>query len=198
MQSIHSDEPASRRRQSGLSLVVVMVILVIVSLIGIAAIRIAVGAERSARSDRDVQVALQSAEAVLLDAEFDIFGPAASGRRAVFGSRPDLSAFALGCGSSGASTGLCALNAAGKPAWQAVDMTGERAAKFGEFTNRPFQAGGPGLNPARRPTYVIEPIPDPADRDLGSASRQHIYRVTAMGFGPRPQTRVVLQMLFRS
>lgn len=186
------------RRQAGVSLVVVMMILVIVSMLGIAASRIAISAERGARSDRDLQVALQSAEAALMDAEFDIFGPAASDRRAVFGSQPDLSLFSAECGNSGASTGLCALAPAGRPSWLRVDMTGARAAEFGQFTHRTFQAGGSGLNPARRPAYVIEALRDPADRDLGGASPQYIYRVTAMGFGPRVDTRVVLQMLFRS
>lgn len=186
------------RRQAGMSLVMVMVILTIVSSLGLAAMRIVTTGERGARSDRDIQVALQAAEAALMDAEFDIFGPAASDRRALFGERPDLSSFVAGCGSTGMSTGLCALSSAGKPAWLAVDLKGGRAAEFGQFTHRAFQAGGPGVTPARRPAYVIEAIPDPADRDLGSTSPKYIYRVTAAGFGPRIESQVVLQMLFRS
>jgi len=186
------------RRQDGMSLLLVLMILSIVSTLGIAATQIALLAERSARSDRDFQVALQSAEAALMDAEFDIFGPAASDRRSAFGERPDLSNFVTGCGSSGITAGLCAPVVAGKPAWLTVDMTGDAVTEIGQFTHRAFQAGGSGVMPARRPAYVIEPVPDPADRDLGSSAPKYIYRVTAMGFGPRKDTKAVVQMLFRS
>lgn len=194
----HARRRLSRPLQEGASLLTVLMILAIVSSIGIAAVRIAITGERSARSDRDVHVALQSAEAALMDAEFDIFGPGSSDRRAVFGSRPDLSLFAAGCGGTGNASGLCSLVSSGRPAWLAADLTSDHAAEFGQFTHRSFPAGASGVTPARRPTYVIEPIPDPADRDLGSTSPKYIYRVTAMGFGPRADARVVLQMLFRS
>lgn len=133
-----------------------------------------------------------------MDAEFDIFGPVASDRRSLFGERPDLSNYAVGCGATGSTTGLCQLVESGKPAWLTVDFTGSNTAEFGQFTHRDFQAGGPGVKPSRRPRYVIEALRDPADRDLGSTSPKYIYRVTAMGFGPREESRAVVQMLFRS
>ena len=56
-------------RQSGVSLVVVLLLLVIVSMLGIASMQIAMMGERGARNDRDMQIAWQSAEAALVDAE---------------------------------------------------------------------------------------------------------------------------------
>lgn len=188
-----------RRSQQGLSLMMVMMVLIIVSLLGVAGIQIASMAERSARNDRDLQVAWQSAEAALIDAEFDIYGPVDSSRRSVFGASPDLSHFVSGCGATGNATGLCALVGTGKPEWMTVDFIGAnaKAAEFGQFTSRSFSAGGPGVKPAAKPRYVIEPIRDPGDRDLGSASPKYIYRVTSMGFGPREDIQAVVQMLYR-
>ena len=193
---------SSSKLQQGASLMMVMIIMVVVSLLGVAGIHIASMAERGARNDRDLQLAWQSAEAALVDAEFDIYGPVSSARRAVFGATPDLVQFRDGCGDSASATGLCSLVAAGKPAWLTVDFTeggvGAKTAEFGQFTSRAFSAGGAGVKPASKPRYVVEPIRDPGDRDLGSASPKFIYRVTAMGFGPRMDIQAVVQMLYRN
>lgn len=187
--------------QRGMSLVIVLIILAVVSLLGVAAIQIAGMSVRSARNDRDQQIAWQSAEAALIDAEFDLFGPTPSSRRDLFGNKPDLTAFALGCGTSGNSVGLCIPADTGRPAWMTVDFeaTGSAAptAALGAFTDRSFPAGGPGIQPAQAPRYIIEAIRDPNDRDLSSTEPKYIYRVTAMGFGPRMDIQAVLQMIYR-
>ena len=65
--------------QRGLSLIVVMLILIVVSVLGVGGIQISMMGERSTRNERDMQVAWQGAEAGLIDAEFDIEGlPVAS------------------------------------------------------------------------------------------------------------------------
>lgn len=199
--------PGSRNdnSQMGASLIVVMIILTVVSLLGVAGIQISMMSERGARNDRDRQVAWQSAEAALMDAEFDMFGPGPSTRRASFSS--DVSAFAPGCGSSGISTGLCEIVGTGKPAWLTVsfEATGStaRTAEFGAFTGRSFAAGGIGVQPAKRPRYVIEAIPDQfgagaVSRNLSSGDVKYVYRVTSMGFGPRDDIQAVLQMIYRN
>ncbi|BEP39516.1 PilX N-terminal domain-containing pilus assembly protein [Variovorax sp. V15] len=192
--------PSRPNRQAGASLIVVLLLLVIVSILGAGAAQIATMGERSARNDRDMQVAWQSAEAALMDAEFDIHGPAASSRRAVFTDMANTNAFVSGCGSSGNSKGLCALETTGKPAWLAVDFTATTGAKttaYGEFTGRSFPAGDKGIQPARAPRYVIEPIEDPANRDASGGSARYIFRVTAMGFGPRADIHGVVQIIYR-
>jgi type IV pilus assembly protein PilX len=70
-------------------------------------------------------------------------------------------------------------------------------AAFGQFTARTFQAGGPGVQPEKPPRYVIEVMRDPSDRDLATRRPRYIYRITAMGFGPRADIQAVVQMLYR-
>jgi len=186
--------------QHGVSLIIVLLLLVIVSILGVGAAQIATMGERSSRNDRDMQVAWQSAEAALMDAEFDIHGPVASNRRAVFTNMANTNAFVSGCGSSGNSKGLCTLETTGQPAWLAVDFTATnntaRTAAYGDFTGRAFPAGT-GIQPAKAPRYVIEPIEDPANRDISGSTTSYIYRVTAMGFGPRADIQGVVQIIYR-
>lgn len=174
-------------------------ILTVVSIAGVAGVQISMLSERSARSDRDMQIAWQSAEAALIDAENDIYGPGTSTRRAVFKDSTDISNFVLGCGSSSDSIGLCAMVSTGKPAWLTVNFettTNAQTTKHGHYTGRILQTGS-GIQPFQSPRYVIEPIRDPADRDLSNPTPAHIYRITAMGFGPRVEAQAVLQMIYR-
>ena len=187
----------ARSRHQGFSLVTVMIILVVVSLLGVAASQIVLLSERSARYDRDWQIAFQAAEAALLDAEFDIRGPGGS-RAATFTPTSQLG-FSTGC-STGADRGRCLPAATGKPVWYTVDFTNEAAnantAQFGEFTGRALASGTAGIQPAMRPRYIIEAIPDLSPGGNANAPK-FLYRVTAMGFGPRKETQAVVQMYFR-
>jgi type IV pilus assembly protein PilX len=63
------------RTQRGVTLIIVLLILVVVTILGIGGAQIALLGERSTRYDRDYLVASQAAEAALMDAEFDIRGP---------------------------------------------------------------------------------------------------------------------------
>jgi type IV pilus assembly protein PilX len=202
--------------ERGVSLIVVLLILVIVSILGVGGAQIAMMAERGSRNDRDMQVAWQSAEAALVDAELDIHGPNASAnsRQAKFAKLANSNSFVAGCGDrSGVDLaqgqGLCALLEMGKPAWLTVDFTNDtanaRTTAFGTFTGRTFGAvavgGAPlGVQPAKAPRYIIEAIPDFVERNIGTSSRTSqgfLYRVTAMGFGPREDIRAVAQILYR-
>ena len=197
----------ARKAEKGASLIMVMIILTIVSMIGIAGIQISTMSERSARNDRDYQIAWQSSEAGLIDAENDLFGPGASSRRSVFGPTTNLAAFEEGCGTSGNTRGLCALKlTTGKPAWVSVnfelDDNSAPTTKYGDYTGRTFTARGPGVQPAREPRYVMEPIPDTVgagseSRKLGEEDPKYVFRVTSMGFGPRTDIQAVVQMVYR-
>ena len=182
--------------QHGASLIMVMLILVVVSLLGVGSAQIALMSERGARNDRDQQVAWQAAEAALNDADFDMFSTTGT-RRTIFDGKTQ-SAFSSGCGTAGDSIGLCALNLTGKPAWLVADYLNVSSSapttKFGKYTGRNFAAGGVGVQPALAPRYVIEMVPDP----IGDKSDPtFLYRVTAMGFGPRTDIQAVLQMIYR-
>lgn len=199
--------------QRGLSLIVVMLILIVVSILGVGGIQISMMGERSTRNERDMQVAWQGAEAGLIDAEFDIEGlPAASTnkRNSIFKRGDvDLAKFIDNCGDSGQSIGLCGLKETGKPAWLTVDFTatgtGAKAVELGTYTGRDFPSGVKGIQPAKPPRYVIEPILDrygvksyrTTDPTAGSGP-SYVYRVTSMGFGPNGETQGVLQMIYRN
>ncbi len=183
--------------EHGISLIMVMLILVVVSLLGIGGVQVSMMGEHGARNDRDSQVAWQSAEAALVDAEFDMFGPGTAPRSTLLDGR-NLSLFVDGCGGSGNNRGLCTLVAAGKPAWLTADFSdtsaGAKTTAFGTFTTRTFASGAAGIQPAQAPRYLIEPITDP-NGDM--ADPTYLYRVTAMGYGPRPDIQAVVQMLYR-
>lgn len=162
--------------------------------------------ERSTRFDRDQQIAFQAAEAALLDAEFDIRGPntKVGNRMALFtGTDAGNISFTDGCDGSGASTGLCtAALVANKPVWYAVDFTDNtataRSTQFGQFTDRTFSTGASGIRPERLPRYIIEVLPDQTPgQQVSGGNKKVLYRVTAMGFGPRVDTQAVIQMIFR-
>lgn len=195
--------------QTGVSLIVVLVLLVIVSILGVGAAQIASMGERSSRNDRDMQIAWQAAEAALMDAQCDL-DPGNAGvdathgcpaiRGATFAQMSNTNAFVSGCG-TGTTAGLCALTVSGKPAWLTVDFTdttsNSKTAGLGQFTGRVFPSGNYGIQPYQKPRYVIEPIEDPANRDLTRAAPGYIYRVTAMGFGPRQDIQAVSQIIYR-
>lgn len=201
--------PPDRDAQAGMSLITVLLILVVVSILGVAGIRISMMGERSTRNDRDLQLAWQSAEAALIDAELDILGePAgsAAGRGGIFqrGST-DVSKFLPGCGNSldTKNTGLCYSVPGLAPDWLTVDLASSSgnpsSVGFGTFTGRSFPSGQTGIQPFAPPRYVIELVPDPdGARTTAPKDRKYVYRVTAMGFGPSSSTQSVLQIVYRN
>ena len=163
-------------------------------------------AEKSTRFQRDSQIAFQAAEAALLDAEFDIRGPIASTGPGTSTSRistfvtGSVVGFVDGCG-AGALKGLCSPSAAGqKPVWYNVNFQDESAnavtVQFGEFTGRSLSTGTTGIRSEIPPRYIIEVIPD-GTPGTNATTKPTLYRVTAMGFGPRKSTQAVAQMIFR-
>jgi type IV pilus assembly protein PilX len=76
--------------------------------------------------------------------------------------------------------------------------TSAKTVEFGKYTNRSFTAGTKGLQPVQKPRYVIEPVVDVATSMDASKPPNYAYRVTVMGFGPRPDTQVVMQMIYRN
>lgn len=193
---------APRRAERGVTLIVVLLILVVVTLVGLGAAQLALLGERSTRYDRDYLVASQAAEAALMDAEFDIRGPntGTGNRVADFSQEYGDSLFAVGCGTTSRTRGLCIPAPDGsKPVWATVDFlaTGATAPSvgFGEFTGRAFPVGS-GVMPALAPRYIIEIVDD---KPVGGSatSVKKMYRITAIGFGPREDIQVVMQIAFR-
>jgi type IV pilus assembly protein PilX len=194
----HLQLPAGNR---GFSLVTTLILLVVVTVLGIGASQMVLLSERSTRFDRDQQIAFQAAEAALVDAEFDIRGPNSSvSQRLASFSKDSVVGFLDGCG-TGLLRGMCLPAAAGaKPVWYAVDFTDQSTnaptVQFGDFTGRTFSNGTTGARSEIPPHYLIEAIPDTTPGSSAS-SKTVLFRVTAMGFGPRKETQAVVQMIFR-
>lgn len=193
--------PAHLHASQGFALITTLILLVVVTLLGIGASQMVLLSERSTRFDRDQQIAFQAAEAALIDAEFDIRGPntSATQRLTTFtGKADDKISFVVGCG-IGTSLGLCSDTMIdNKPVWYAVEFTdasaGAKTVEFGKFTGRTLSTGTAGVRPEMLPRYIIEAI---EDKLPGSSASKILYRVTAMGFGPRKETQAVVQMIFR-
>jgi type IV pilus assembly protein PilX len=204
-----------RRGEQGASLVVVMMVLLVVSVIGVAGARLALLGEMSARHDRDSQIAFEAAEAALVDAQDDIEGNPAAGSCAglrqtdVFKSPMDDIGNGV-CKNTTATKGLCTPAAEGdaRPTWAKVDFLDDSAnavtVPAGTFTCRAFDAGSAGVKPARPPRYIIEYLKDTTGGTQASTNAatsrpeaQPTFRITAMGFGPRLDTRAVVQIEYR-
>lgn len=188
-------------RATGAALLTALFVLVAVLIIGVSAAQAALNAEKSARNERDRHIAFQSAEAGLLDAERDIEGGAdpGSARAALFAGGSALG-FAEGCGrgQGNANLGLCAYVPVA-PAWQAAELAdadGAATTPYGKFTGAVLPIGG-GALPARAPRYVIELMPLVRAGDDAGQRADKLYRITAIGFGVRANTQVVLQEFYR-
>ncbi|MGJ7508959.1 pilus assembly PilX family protein [Variovorax sp. GT1P44] len=189
-------------RQAGFSLIVVLLLLIVLTALGVGAAQLSLVNELGARSDRDTEIAFQAAEAALIDAEIDVLGPNPGTASRLCAFRPkDGSAFVAGCGGPGNAQGLCAAAAAGAtPAWMTADLspTSRNSVEYGRFTGQRY-ATGAGAMPAALPRYVIEVLRSNGGWQLnrmenaGAGAASNIFRVTAIGFGVREETQVVLQ-----
>jgi type IV pilus assembly protein PilX len=188
-------------------LIVALVMLIAVVLLGVSSAQIALQGEKASRNERDRQVAFQAAEAALLDAELDIENsPDALRSRSELFSKDSVLGFPgdgeAGCGSGAAnrSLGLCRRAANGAlPVWQAIDISdGSSSAQsvpYGTFTGQIFPSGKGSL-PARLSRYVIE-LMVYSQQGENAEKPSYFYRVTAIGFGARESTQVVLQTFYR-
>lgn len=209
--------------QHGMALIVVLGMLSVVFVIATISIRLTLLAERSARNDRDRQIAFQAAEAALSDAELDIMGPntATSSRCALIDAK-QVSLFTAGCGASSTdkTRGLCSSNVPTedtnyKPLYATInfdvaasDDGNRKYANFGEFTGRESffkDATGGGVS-SKKPRYIIETIPNyqaiakttnpDGKSNIGPGIQpQSAFLVTALGYGVSDNTRVMLQSL---
>ncbi|WP_081768842.1 PilX N-terminal domain-containing pilus assembly protein [Herbaspirillum sp. RV1423] len=172
--------PPSIPPQRGAALLIALLMLLVVMMLGVSAAQLTLMNEKSSRNDRDRQIAFQAAEAALRDAERDL-----AGGRIHTDAFPDR---AGACHAAGASAGLC-LPAAGTPQWRLIDFLAPAPSlAYGQFTGYAFPHGGASL-PARPPRYLVELL----RLQKPNAEAALRYRITAIGFGMRTATQVVLQ-----
>jgi len=167
----------------------------------VSAAQLSLQGEKAARSERDRSVAFLAAEAALKDAEHDIDGSSDPARRAAFETGDG---FEEACGAAGGSgAGLRIRAPAGAtPVWQTVDLSGSEdggscTTVHGAYTGAAMPTGE-GFLPFKKPRYLIERMEchQPGDDASAGAPPRYCYRVTALGFGARPETEVVLQSVF--
>jgi type IV pilus assembly protein PilX len=191
--------------QDGATLIFTLIILIAISLVGISAAHIALLGEKSSRNDRDRKIAFQAAEATLLDAEREINQSSdQNGSRSALFASHKTAGFMGGCGSGDDNPylGLCRHGGDGAiEPWLAVDFLDEAAASaqtvpYGKFTGQVFETGK-GMSPSRTPRYIIELLPfATAGENAEIEGRSYFYRITAVGFGAKDGTRVMLQTVY--
>jgi type IV pilus assembly protein PilX len=176
-------------------------ILVLMSILGVAAAQISMLSNQSTRYQRDYRVAYEAAQAAITDAIMDI--EAGTRKDLFFAGNEDQ--FVADCVGGGTLKGLCLFNADpdAVPVIYTVNFaSNSQAVTYGDFTGRSFASGTTGLRPALPPRYVIELLEDNAGLWANQISaepkpRPPIYRITAMGFGPSESVYVVLQADYR-
>jgi type IV pilus assembly protein PilX len=171
-------------RERGVSLVVALIFLIILTILGLTAMRVATMEERMSGNSRDRSLAFQAAEAALRDAESDI-------ECKKFGTRPKPRGACIS-GMTGADAvctdGLCC-NLSGLvcieptvPVYNNKSLTAAPSVKYGDATGASPLVGLP-----LPPRYLIEPfMPD----------GKNYYRITVRGYGVNADTQVTLQEIY--
>ncbi len=184
------------KAQSGFVLVTALMFLVALTVLGVSIMGTNTLEERMSGYFRDRQMALESAEAGLREAERDIL----YGSRGIAG----VMGFVAGC----SNDGLCLPETDSTPIWVDLETANDSGWMRGEDTSKTVKYGTYSLPPSsalslveKQPRYLIEVLTvvsasNSLTTGRGPKSSSTVYRVTAVGFGRRVATRVVLQALF--
>ncbi|HNQ03956.1 MAG TPA: PilX N-terminal domain-containing pilus assembly protein [Thiobacillaceae bacterium] len=176
-----STPPAAR--QNGAALVTGLIFVVVLTIIGITAARMASLEERMAGNMRDRALAMQAAELALRDAERDILGLGTAPRSPAISG---ISSFNATC-----QAGLCYNGTGGftTPVWLSFSMTGTPSVAYGTFSGA---AAIPLVDDP--PRYLIEGFRKQAP---GSGGDTFFYRITVRAVGANANTVVWLQEVFK-
>jgi type IV pilus assembly protein PilX len=175
----------SMQHQHGISMVVVLLFLVIMMGLGTTAIRTATIEEKLSGNERDQQIAFEAAEAALRD-----------------GERYARTALSAGSGfTPGCTNGLCLLSATATAQWDAIDWNGAIPRDYGSLTGAGTYPDG---SVSRTPRFIVELLPDMtpgSGNSIGLGTRSRVgagtpFRITAMGWGQRASTQVMLQSVY--
>ena len=159
-----------RYHQAGAVLVVGLIFLLILTLLGVTSMRATTLEERMAGNNYDRQIALQSAEMALREAETWL----------THNLNPWLH--------QDCASGLCS-----NPRYQSVSGWQQDPGHAVWAGARVAVESPP--NAAAPPRYVIEDMCE-STPPSGIPDSQRVFRITAIGFGGSPEARVVLQTSF--
>ena len=211
-----SNRQTFKAQQHGIALIFVLLMLAIAMGIVIAVAHSTLSGSKASRNDRDRQIAFQSAEQALNDAELDLMDVnltsravknqgVTTGRACIIGfpfpkKAPSLDFAEVdpGCHTKleGYQHGICVLDgsATATPAYKMIDWTLAESddlrqyVVFGEFTGRSGQLStNTGIAPAMKPRYII--VKAPPLKSNGSAA----FKIYALGFGANKNTQVMLE-----
>jgi type IV pilus assembly protein PilX len=175
---------SSKQPQQGAALITGLIFIVMLTIIGVTATRMASLEERMAGNMRDRSLAMQAAELALRDAERDIIaGVRISG----------LTNFLADCGASTSATGddgLCYNGTGGyaAPIWTVADMTAAPSVGLGDVSG-----ADPLAFVAEQPRYLIEGF----SKTPPGGGEEFLYRITVRAVGARETTVVWLQEVFK-
>lgn len=170
-------------RQRGVALITGLIFMVVLTLLGITAARMAGLEERMSGNMRDRSLAVQAAEMTLRDAELDIRN---SGR--VSGITNFVSACTNGLCYNGIQGNASGTNWNTTPVWSLISMTAAPSVVYGANTAA-TQIGG--LSAA--PRYILEGI----RKTPPGGAESFYYRITVRAQGANPNTVVWLQEVFK-
>lgn len=160
--------------QRGSTLIVSLVMLLLLSLIGVAGMQNTILQNRMTGNLQDRELAFQASEAAIREAEAWLGG-----------SNPPREF-------SDNANGLYEANAANRPDWPA-DLTssgiGGGVVTYGKAVDRV----------AKKPVYFIEELSSiqPPGTDLAAFNETKYYRVTALGYGGSENTGAVITTVFK-
>lgn len=156
--------PPARPRQRGAILVTALIFLVVLTMFVLAMVRSGTLEERMARNARDQQVALQSAEAVLRDAEATLF------------RGPPFDPYEPGRFSATCEGGLCREPDAAS-SWREIDWSS------GTLTRTFASAANQIAALDEQPRYIVEIVSPPYRTSSAGQCEHGLARITARGQG---------------
>ncbi|MFZ6657582.1 pilus assembly PilX family protein [Undibacterium sp. TJN19] len=169
----------SLANQRGISLAVVLVLVGLLAMIGISAMQMNILQEKGAGNYRDQDVAFQTAESALRDAELyvDTYLTPTSN-------------FAADC-----TGGLCLPSATSTPVWSDATMD------VWNNASRTLPYSQTAGDVSQQPRYIIELTAQNIDNgalDVGGlpGPKQATYRITVKAWGSTPSAQVLLQSVY--
>ena len=169
-----------RSHQHGAVLFVSMIMLIVVTIMGVVAMKSSILQEKLAAGAMDQNIAFQAAESALRDAEIFISD-----------SVTPASGFSASC-----TGGLCLPSITATSVWDAIADWSSSALPI-VFGSQTSATAIPDV--ARQPRYIIELIQPNLTACVGEDVKSSCgtpYRITAMGWGRRSTTPVMLQSIY--
>ena len=180
------------RSQRGASLFISLIMLLVLTVLGTTASRIALNDEKMARNQRDRNIALQAAEAALRDARVDITRSRALSTAIGASATCDRAGF----------KGFCApAERTENPRWAEYLDDPNRSVAYGEMTgltaSQKFKSATTFGGVTAQPRYILEPLMETQGQSVQLQRARTVFRITAVGYGANPGTRVVIQEVYR-